>query len=78
MVIMMIAGPRIGSERGMQADEGSPEGAKKPVEAIWRAFDHCLMSIPTPSAARCIDALRVQRVQQAADRLAAGPSWKES
>jgi integrase len=27
---------------------------------------------------RCIDALRAQRVQQAADRLAAGPSWKES
>jgi Phage integrase family len=27
---------------------------------------------------RCIDALRSQRVQQAADRLAAGPSWKES
>ena len=26
---------------------------------------------------RCIDALRAQRVQQAADRLAAGPSWKE-
>jgi integrase len=27
---------------------------------------------------RCIDALRAQRVQQAADRLAAGPSWKDS
>jgi integrase len=27
---------------------------------------------------RCVDALRAQRVQQAADRLAAGPSWKES
>jgi integrase len=27
---------------------------------------------------RCIDALQTQRVQQAADRLAAGPSWKES
>ena len=27
---------------------------------------------------RCIDALRAQRVQQAADRLAAGPLWKES
>jgi integrase len=26
---------------------------------------------------RCIDALRAQRVQQAADRLAAGPSWNE-
>jgi integrase len=27
---------------------------------------------------RCIDALRAQRVQQAVDRLAAGPWWKES
>ena len=27
---------------------------------------------------RCIDALRARRVQQAADRLAAEPSWKES
>jgi len=40
--IMMIAGPRIGSERGMQAGDGSPESARS---RWWQSDERSIIAL---------------------------------
>ena len=90
IVVSLLTGARTEELRALRWShvhlEGQPT-AVPPVPAyieVWRSVRatgdtktrRSRRTLALPS--RCIDALRAQRAQQAADRLAAGPAWKES
>ena len=90
IVVSLLTGARTEELRALRWDhvhlDGLPD-AKPPVPPyveVWRSVrdggdtktkkSKRTLALP----ARCVDALRKQRVQQAADRLAAGVSWQET
>lgn len=90
IVLSLLTGARTEELRALRWDHvkvdgraGSGESVAPHVE-VWRSVreggdtktrkSKRTLALP----ARCIDALRRQRIQQAADRLLAGPAWQET